>query len=198
MLLMVDGQAGKVKMKKLDQELIGRVHRIKLLLTDCDGVLTDGGVYYSKAGEEMKRFSIRDGMGVERLRKLVNIETGLVTGENSEIVRRRVEKLGIKEYHPDCVEKYSVLKKILRNRNLSAEEIAYIGDDSNDLEIMQQSGLSACPADAFLPIREIAHLIMENKGGYGAFREFAEIIIYYKKGQYEHTKESTGWGSHYW
>ena len=185
-------------MKKLSKELIERVHRIKLVLTDCDGVLTDGGVYYSKAGEEMKLFSVRDGMGVERLRRLVNIDTGIVTGESSEIVRRRVEKLGIKEYHPGSTDKYSVLKGIIRNKKLSAEEIAYIGDDSNDMEIMRQSGLSACPADAFRPVREISHLIMENKGGNGAFREFAEIIIYYKKGQYEHTKECTAWGSHYW
>ncbi len=185
-------------MKKLSKELIEKVHRIKLVLTDCDGVLTDGGIYYSKQGEEMKLFSARDGMGVERLRKLLNIETGLITGENSEIVRRRVEKLGIREYHPGSIDKYPILKKILKNRNLSTEEIAYIGDDSNDMEIMQQSGLSACPADAFMPIREIAHLIMDNKGGQGAFREFAEIIIYYKKRNYENTKEGTSWGSHYW
>ena len=195
---MAGGHAGKEKMKKLSKELIERVHRIKLVLTDCDGVLTDGGVYYSREGEEMKLFSVRDGMGVERLRRLVNIETGLVTGENSEIVRKRVEKLGIREYHPGSIEKLSVLKNIIRNRKLSAEEIAYIGDDSNDLEIMKQSGLSACPSDAFISIRETAHLIMENKGGHGAFREFAEIIIYYKKGQYEHTKEGTDGGSHYW
>ena len=159
---MAGGPAGKEKMKKINKELIERVHRIKLVLTDCDGVLTDGGVYYSRAGEEMKLFSVRDGMGVERLRRLVNIETGLVTGENSEIVRKRVEKLGIREYHPGSIEKLSVLKNIIRNRKLSAEEIAYIGDDSNDFEIMQQSGLSACPSDAFISIRETAHLIMEN------------------------------------
>jgi len=198
LLLMAGGHAGKEKMKKLSKELIERVHRIKLVLTDCDGVLTDGGVYYSREGEEMKLFSVRDGMGVERLRRLVNIETGLVTGENSEIVRKRVEKLGIREYHPGSIEKLSVLKNIIRNRKLSAEEIAYIGDDSNDLEIMQQSGLSACPSDAFISISETAHLIMENKGGQGAFREFAEIIIYYKNRQYENTKEGTGRGSHYW
>jgi len=185
-------------MKKLSKELIERVHRIKLVLTDCDGVLADGGVYYSKAGEEMKLFSVKDGMGMERLRKLLNIESGVITGENSEIVRRRVEKLGIREYHPGSIDKYSVLKKIIKSRNLSAVEIAYIGDDSNDLEIMQQSGLSACPADAFLPVREIAHLVMENKGGCGAFREFAETIIYYKNREYENTKESSGRGSHYW
>jgi len=185
-------------MKEVNKDIIARVRKIKLVLTDCDGVLTDGCVYYSRTGEEMKRFSIRDGMGVERLRKLVNIETGLVTGEDSEIVRRRVEKLGIKEYHPGSIDKYSVLKEIIRNRNISAEEIAYIGDDSNDFEIMQKSGLSACPADAIFAIREIAHLNLENNGGYGAFREFAEIIIYYKKHEYEHTKESSGWGSLYW
>jgi len=185
-------------MKTLSKDLIERVRRIKLVLTDCDGVLTDGSIYYSRTGEEMKRFSIRDGMGVERLRKLVNVETGLITGENSEIVRRRAEKLGIKEYHPGSTDKYSVLKGIIRIRKISDEEIAYIGDDFNDQEIMQQSGLSACPADAISGIREIAHLVLDRNGGHGAFREFAELIIYYKKLQYEYTKEGAGWGSHYW
>ncbi len=168
-------------MKKSNQEFIEKVSKIKLLLTDCDGVLTDGGVYYSNKGEELKRFSIRDGMGVERLRKYAGVETGVVTGENSEIVHRRVEKLGITEYHPGSRDKYLVLKEIIHTRKLSADQVAYIGDDSNDLEIMQHVGLSACPTDSMSMIRKIASIIMVNKGGHGAFREFAEIIIYCKQ-----------------
>ena len=188
----------ETNMQTFSKEIIEKAARIKLLLTDCDGVLTDGGVYYSKSGEEMKRFSLRDGMGVERLRNIVNVETGIITGENSEIVRRRAEKLGIKEYYPGSTDKYSTLKDILKKRTIYAEEIAYIGDDVNDLDIMKHVGLTACPADAFSSTSEIAHLKMSNKGGYGAFREFAEIIINLKKQGNVHTKESPGWGSHYW
>ena len=168
-------------MEHLGEDIVKRAGRIKLLLTDCDGVLTDGGVYYSASGEELKKFSLRDGMGVERLRKLAGVETGIITGENSEIVRRRAEKLGIREYYPGAGDKYSTLREIMKLKELSFDEIAYIGDDTNDMEIMQQAGLSACPADAFPMIREIAHLVMESRGGHGAFREFSEIIIFQKQ-----------------
>jgi 3-deoxy-D-manno-octulosonate 8-phosphate phosphatase (KDO 8-P phosphatase) len=154
-----------------------RAHKIKLLLTDCDGVLTDGGVYYSAGGEEMKRFSIRDGMGVTRLRKLVGVETGIITGENSDIVLRRAEKLRIKVYYPGIQDKGSQLKEILKNMDLNPDQIAYMGDDINDMEILKNVGLSACPADAMSFIISIADVVLKNKGGFGAFREFAEIII---------------------
>jgi 3-deoxy-D-manno-octulosonate 8-phosphate phosphatase (KDO 8-P phosphatase) len=159
------------------KEIEEKALNIKLLLTDCDGVLTDGGVYYSSRGEEMKRFSIRDGMGVARLRKLVGVETGIITGEDSEIVLRRAEKLRIKEYYPGVLDKLAKLKEILKTMNLGPEQIAYIGDDVNDLEIMKIVGLSACPADAISFIINIADVVLKNKGGYGAFRDFAEIII---------------------
>jgi len=162
---------------KVSREIVQKASKIKLLLTDCDGVLTDGGVYYSAKGEEMKRFSLRDGMGVERLRTLVHVETGVITGENSDIVLRRVEKLGIREYHPGVRDKASKLNYILNHNNITANEIAYIGDDSNDLEIMKLVGLSACPADAMPFIIEIAGVVVDSNGGYGAFRDFAEIII---------------------
>jgi 3-deoxy-D-manno-octulosonate 8-phosphate phosphatase (KDO 8-P phosphatase) len=168
-------------MGKINKKVIEKIIKIKLLLTDCDGVLTDGGIYYSNTGEEMKRFSVRDGMGVQRLRQLVHVETGIVSGENSKIVRQRVDKLRIKEYHPGCFDKYLTFKEIIRNRNISADEVAYIGDDSNDLEIIKHAGISACPADALPIVKEITHFIMENKGGHGAFREFAEIIISIKQ-----------------
>ena len=197
---MADGHVGNYiqRMQTLSKEIIGKIGRIRLLLTDCDGVLTDGSVYYSANGEQMKRFSVRDGLGVERLQKLVRIETGLITGENSEIVMQRVEKLGIREYHPGCLDKFSKLKEILSQRKYSADMVAYIGDDFNDEEIMRHVGLSASPADALPAISEVANLVMANKGGYGAFREFAEIIIYYKKNHNGYKKESAGWGSHYW
>jgi 3-deoxy-D-manno-octulosonate 8-phosphate phosphatase (KDO 8-P phosphatase) len=160
-----------------DSIIIEKAQKIKLVLADCDGVLTDTGVYYSAKGEEMKRFSIRDGMGVERLRNHVNVETVIVTGENSEIVRRRAEKLKMTEVHLGIKDKAETLNEIMKRRNLKAEEIAFMGDDSNDIEIMKLVGLAACPADATKFAKELAHIIVENNGGNGAFRDLAEIII---------------------
>ena len=161
----------------MNDKLAEKAKKIKLLLTDCDGVLTDGGVYYGENGEVLKKFNIRDGMGVERLRKLVNVETGIITGEVSPSVKTRAEKLNITELHLGIKHKPSVLQAILKRRNLQADEVAYIGDDTNDVEIMKLVGLSACPADAMIFTKNKAHYICENKGGEGAFREFAELII---------------------
>lgn len=154
-----------------------KASKIKLLLTDCDGVLTDGGVYYGENGEVLKRFDIRDGMGVERLKNLANVETGIITGEVSPSVKMRAEKLKITELHLGIKDKLSLLASILERKNLQPDEVAYIGDDVNDLDIMQCIGLSACPADAMVFNRNIADYVCENKGGHGAFREFAELII---------------------
>ena len=154
--------------------------KIKLLLTDCDGVLTDGGVYYGETGEVLKKFNIRDGMGVERLLKLANVETGIITGEVSPSVKRRAEKLKITELHLGIKDKPAVLREIMDRKKLNAEEIAYIGDDVNDLEIMALVGLSACPNDAMSFNKNVADYVCENKGGNGAFRELAELIISFK------------------
>jgi YrbI family 3-deoxy-D-manno-octulosonate 8-phosphate phosphatase len=159
------------------EELQEKAHKIKLLLTDCDGVLTDGGVYYGEQGEVLKKFNIKDGMGVERLRKLADIHTGIITGEMSPSVAKRAEKLQITELHFGIKDKLSVLGQIMVNRNLKSEQIAYIGDDVNDIEIMQKVGLSACPADAINFTKNIVDYLCVNKGGEGCFREFAELII---------------------
>ena len=163
------------------RELQEKARQIRLLLTDCDGVLTDGSVYYSERGEEMKRFSIRDGMGAERLRELARVEVGIVTGESSSPLQRRAEKLGITELYLGARDKVAVLDGILKRHSLSREQIAYIGDDTNDVEVMKCVGLSACPADATRFAKEIADYVCESKGGHGAFRDLAEFIIAAKK-----------------
>lgn len=157
--------------------------RIKLVLTDIDGVWTDTGVYYSETGEMLKRFSIRDGMGVERLRKYAGVETGIVSGENSGAVVKRAEKLGIAEVHLSARDKLAVLREIAQRRAFGPEEIAFIGDDTNDLAIMRAVGLSACPADAVAPVKNLADYVCENPGGHGAFRDFAELILQVKLGE---------------
>ncbi len=161
----------------MSSELKSAAEKIKLLLTDCDGVLTDTGVYYSAEGEELKRFSIRDGMGVERLRKLCNIDTGIITGERSGSVVKRAEKLKISELHLGIKDKPAVLKDVLERTGFKAEEIAYIGDDTNDLETIKLVGLSACPGDAMFMVKDVVQYCCKSHGGQGAFREFAELII---------------------
>lgn len=165
------------QLMKKNIHLKEKLEKIKLVLTDNDGVLTDTGVYYSANGEELKRFSIRDGMGIERLRKYANVETIIITGEESGSVRARAEKLKMKEYYLGVKKKEEVLLEILKKHNLTVDEIAFVGDDSNDVEIMKLVGFKATPSDGMNFIKEIADYICENKGGNGAFREVAELII---------------------
>ena len=160
-----------------EEVLKQKAQKIKLLITDCDGVLTDGGVYYSDRGEELKKFNLRDGMGVERLRKVCGIDTGIMTGENSPIVARRAEKLQITNLYLGVKNKKQRLREILPSLNLNADEIAYIGDDLNDYEVIGEVGLSASPSDGASLIKERVDYICSLPGGAGAFREFAELII---------------------
>lgn len=158
-------------------DLADRLKKIKLVLTDCDGVLTDAGVYYGAQGETLKRFNIRDGMGVERLRDIADVETGIVTGEMSGSVSERARKLAIGECHLGAKNKAAVIGEIMERRRLTAEQIAFIGDDVNDIPAFNSVGLTACPADAFPSIRERADIVLNTNGGHGVFREFAELLL---------------------
>lgn len=158
-------------------EVIARARRVRLVLTDCDGVLTDNGVYYSARGEELKRFSIRDGMGVERLRN-AGIAAAIITGENAEMVLRRAEKLKMRA-HLGIKDKASYLASALED-GMTLEHVAYIGDDVNDLEVMAKldaHGLTASPADAMPEVRSRTHYVTKAPGGHGAFRDFVEWIL---------------------
>jgi len=161
----------------ISSDIVLRARQVKLVLTDCDGVLTDGGVYYSARGEELKRFNIRDGMGVERLWKLAGIETGIITGENSPSVARRAKKLGIIECHLGAKDKAATVSAIMESRNLNAGDVAYLGDDVNDLPAFALVGLTSCPSDAFEDVKQVANLVLQRQGGHGAFRELAEFVL---------------------
>jgi len=165
------------ELKKSNIHLKDKLEKIKLVLTDNDGVFTDTGVYYSEKGEEFKRYSIRDGMGVERLRKHAGIETIIITGEKSGSVKARAEKLNIKEYYLGVKHKTEILPEVLKKNNITPENIAFIGDDVNDLAIMKQVGFKATPSDGMDFIKDIADYVCENRSGNGAFRELAELII---------------------
>ena len=158
-------------------QLLEKAARIKLLLTDCDGVLTDAGVYYGETGEVLKKFNMRDGMAVEQLRKLAGVDTGIITGETSPSVVARAAKLKITELHLGSKDKLALLAGILERTGFDASEVAFIGDDVNDLEIQQVVGLSACPADAARQNKAIVDYCCDAKGGEGCFRELAELII---------------------
>jgi len=167
-------------------QLHARASRIRLLVSDVDGVLTDASVYYSARGEELKRFSMRDGMGVERLRD-AGIETALLTREVSEIVEARARKLGIARVCMGERDKREALPRLVRELGLSAQQVAYIGDDINDFEALvwaSEAGLSACPADALPKVLSVVHYVTSAKGGHGAFRELCELIL---DNQEEHT-----------
>jgi 3-deoxy-D-manno-octulosonate 8-phosphate phosphatase (KDO 8-P phosphatase) len=173
----MDGLVVDRKLREENTNLAGKARKIKLVLTDSDGVLTDTGVYYSSEGEVMKRFSIRDGMGVERLRNVLGIETGIITGEQSDSVLKRAEKLNIKYLYRGIRDKKLLLDEILSDLKLQSENIAFIGDDVNDLELLNEVGLTATPSDGTDFVKNIVHYICKNKSGNGAFREFAELII---------------------
>jgi len=160
-------------------ELARRAARLRLVLTDSDGVLTDTGVYYSERGEELKRFSIRDGMGVERLRN-AGIETGIVTGERSPSVLRRAEKLGLRHVLLGVKDKLGAVRALCQEHGYTLEEIGFIGDDVNDLELLDvvtAQGLTAAPADGLPSVLEVVIHVCSAPGGHGAFRDFAEWIL---------------------
>ena len=153
-----------------------KAQSIKVVATDIDGVWTDSGMYYTTSGEKMKCFSTYDGMGVQLLREL-GIPTIILTSENSEIVLRRAEKLQIKNVYINEKEKLSRMIEVCRELDVSMNEVAYIGDDINDLSLLEKVGLSAMPPNS--PARHLfsPDYLTEKSGGHGAFREFIDQII---------------------
>ncbi len=149
---------------------------IRLLVTDVDGVLTDGGMYYGPDGEALKKFNTRDGMGLAHFRKAGGT-VAIVTGENSTAVAARAKKLNIDELHLGIAEKLPVVRALAEKYRLSMDQVGYIGDDVNDLPAMAEVGLVACPSDAHPSVRAIAHLVCRAKGGEGCVREFVDIVL---------------------
>lgn len=153
--------------------------KIKLFLTDVDGVLTDAGMYYSEAGDELKKFNTHDGMGLQLIRQQ-GIKTGIITSEDTKMVERRYNKLKLDYLYQGKREggKLASVKEICAKENISLREVAYIGDDVNCFELLSSVGMAACPADALQAIKDIPGIIhMKKKGGEGCVREFVEMII---------------------
>ena len=148
----------------------------KLIATDIDGVWTDGGMYYDQKGNEWKKFNTYDSAGVLFAKKL-NIPIAIITGEDTEIVRRRAAKLKVDHLFMGVENKLIVLSELCRELSISLSEVAYIGYDINDIEILKNVGFSACPSSAPDYIKELVTIICSKKGGEGVFREFVETIL---------------------
>lgn len=160
--------------------LTKKISDIKIVLTDVDGVLTDGGMYYSKRGDTMKKFFTRDGMGVTLLRNN-KIPTIIVTKEKNEIIKQWAKKMKVEKLFDGVIKKEMILQKICDKFKVTPKNIAYIGDDVNDLELLKRVGLSVVPRDGIKEAIKICDYCCENKGGQGAFREFADLILLNKK-----------------
>jgi YrbI family 3-deoxy-D-manno-octulosonate 8-phosphate phosphatase len=148
----------------------------RLIITDIDGVWTDGGMYYDQTGNEWKKFNTSDSAGVLWAR-LNDILVAIVTGENTEIVRRRAEKLKIEHLFLGVKDKVSVINELVGSLGITWQEVAYIGDDINDYHALKNVGFSACPLNAPAYIKEIVDITLDVKGGDGAFRTFVEHIL---------------------
>jgi len=153
--------------------------KIKLFLSDVDGVMTDAGMYYTESGDEFKKFNTHDGMGFELLRN-VGIKTGIITSENTQIVERRATKLKVDYLYQGKRNdgKLGAAKEICKQEGISLNEVAYIGDDINCLELLSHVGLAACPQNAVNAVKNIPNIIqLKTAGGNGAVREFIELIL---------------------
>jgi 3-deoxy-D-manno-octulosonate 8-phosphate phosphatase (KDO 8-P phosphatase) len=157
-------------------EVWQRAGLIKLVILDVDGVLTDGRLYFDKAGEAFKVFHVRDGHGIKMLQH-VGIEVAFLSGRRSDAAYHRARELGINRFHEGLRDKAPVLTQIRADLNLAPEEVATVGDELVDLPLFQRVGLAVAVADAVPEVRDAAHWVTSNPGGQGAVREVCDLIL---------------------
>lgn len=148
----------------------------KLVITDIDGVWTDGGMYYDQTGNEWKKFNTSDSVGILLCKKL-EIKTVIITGEKTEIVKRRADKLKVDYFFDGVKNKVEVAQQLIKELNISFNEVAFIGDDINDINLLQLVGISGTPNNGIEYIKNFANIVTTKNGGDGAFREFVETIL---------------------
>jgi len=153
-----------------------QIKKIKLVITDVDGVLTDGGLYYTQEGLVMKKFNVKDGLGTRRLKQF-GFECGIISSDGLELIEVRNKRLKMDFLITGTWNKLEKLQEVCELKNLELENVAYLGDDINDLEIINGVGFSASPSDAVTTILDSVDYVCKRKGGDGVFREFAELII---------------------
>jgi 3-deoxy-D-manno-octulosonate 8-phosphate phosphatase (KDO 8-P phosphatase) len=149
---------------------------VRLLCVDVDGVLTDAGMYYGPDGEVLKKFNTRDGMGLARVRQ-AGVAVAIISGEDSAIVHARAAKLKIDDVFSGVSDKLAVIRDLCARSQFALDEVAYIGDDLNDLAAMKCVGLACAVADAAQPLMAVAHYVTQRRGGDGAVREVCELIV---------------------
>lgn len=157
-----------------------KARNIKMFLTDCDGCLTDGGMYYSENGDELKKFNSLDGMGLSMLKKR-GILIGIITGEKKVLNRRRSEKLKLDIYKEGIKNKLETIKELCLEYNISFKEVAYVGDDVNDLEVIQNVGIGCSVPNGRAEVRQAADYVTKTPGGQGAVREVADLLLQYMR-----------------
>src|SRR5512132_503688 len=153
-----------------------RASRIKLLLMDCDGVLTDGRLWLLENGDEHKSFNTQDGLGLSLLHR-AGLKSGIISGRRSQAVIRRADELGIEFVRQGDLRKVEAFEQVLRQAGVDENEVAFVGDDLTDIPIMQRAELAVAVADAVAEARSVAHYVTQAKGGRGAVREVIEIIL---------------------
>lgn len=158
------------------KEQVKKAKSIKAIFFDVDGVLTDGKIIYDNAGNETKQFSVKDGYIISHLRK-AGIIVGIITGRDSKVVSHRAAELKLDFCHQGIVDKYSVFEKLVTFHKLKKKQVAYIGDDINDLTTLRACGLSVCPADAMSYVKEVVDLVARTNGGQGVVREVADLVL---------------------
>lgn len=159
-----------------DQEIQSRAARIKLFLMDCDGVMTDARIWVLENSEDQKAFNTRDGLGLDLWHR-AGLKSGVISGRVSSALTRRAEKLGMSYVCQGCDDKEKAFAEIVSAAGLTTAEVAFAGDDLNDIPLMRQSGLAIAVADAAFETRENAHYITQARGGHGAVREIVELIL---------------------
>lgn len=175
----IDEPSDWIVLESLLKKRMGREKKkktIRLVATDCDGVLTDGGMYYSESGDEAKKFNTLDGMGFELLRNR-GIKTAIITGENSELLRRRAQKLNVDDLIMGQKDKLGALKYLCEKYGVPLEETVYIGDDIFDIPAIEACGFGCAPCNALDEVKKCAKFVTEKSGGQGAFREMVRTIM---------------------
>jgi 3-deoxy-D-manno-octulosonate 8-phosphate phosphatase (KDO 8-P phosphatase) len=164
------------KGSKVPKGLKAKLKRVRLVLLDVDGVLTDGGLFHGNSGDELKRFDVKDGAGIY-LAQLRGLEVGVLTGKSSALVQRRAEELQMRRVVQGAMHKAPALQEMLSDGTYSLSEVAYMGDDILDLPVIRMVGCSACPSDAHEEVRKRVSYVCSRPGGHGAVREFLELIL---------------------
>ncbi len=160
----------------VSEELFARFKKIKLVLSDVDGVLSDGKIYLTESGDEIKSFNAKDGAGICSLRR-VGVKFGVITGRKSNLVERRMKSLGVDIVYQGIFDKLAAFREILQNEGLKAEECLYIGDDVIDLPLLKNAGISVTVKDGHPLVLRAADLITISAGGEGAVREVTDLVL---------------------